>query len=128
MAVPKGVAAADLKPWLTAITRGGKAMTRYLGHYLHGKRVVTHYAIGDRVSSTACRATADDQRPETVRQNPPLPAAIGRACHSLSKMFPVALVPGLYKSDWESGESKGGESVIKAAEKLRQIQPRAAAI
>ena len=46
VAVPKGVTAVDLKPWFPAITRDGKSMTRYLGHYLHGKQVVTHYEIG----------------------------------------------------------------------------------
>jgi len=45
--VPEGVTAVDLQPWFTTITQKGEAMTRYLGHYLYGKQVVTHYEIGD---------------------------------------------------------------------------------
>jgi len=46
VAVPEGVPAKDLRPWFPAITQNGNTMTRYLGHYLHGKRVATHYEIG----------------------------------------------------------------------------------
>jgi len=47
VSVPEGVTAVDLKPWFAAITRDGESMTRYLGHYLHGRQVVTHYEIGE---------------------------------------------------------------------------------
>ena len=47
VAVPEGITTVDLQPWFTAITKDGETMTRYLGHYLHGKQVVTHYEIGD---------------------------------------------------------------------------------
>jgi len=46
VAVPKGVRAADLRPWFAAAVQDGQTMSRYLGHYQFGKRVVTHYEIG----------------------------------------------------------------------------------
>jgi mono/diheme cytochrome c family protein len=47
VAVPEGVQATDLRPWFGPLRKEGKTMSRYLGHYVYGKRVTTHYAIGD---------------------------------------------------------------------------------
>ena len=46
VAVPEGVTAVDLSSTFAPISQGGRSMSRYLGHYLHGKRVITHYEIG----------------------------------------------------------------------------------
>jgi mono/diheme cytochrome c family protein len=46
VAVPEGVTAVDLSSWFAPISKDGASMSRYLGHYLHGRRVITHYEIG----------------------------------------------------------------------------------
>ena len=46
IAVPEGVQAIDLQPWFGPLNQSGKSMSRYLGHHLNGKRVITHYEIG----------------------------------------------------------------------------------
>ena len=47
VAVPQGVVAKDLSSWFGPIEQDGQSMSRYLGHYLYGKRVIMHYEIGD---------------------------------------------------------------------------------
>ena len=37
----------DLSAWFGPIERDGQSISRYLGHYTYGRRVIMHYEIGD---------------------------------------------------------------------------------
>ena len=41
----KGVQTTDLSSWFTAISKDGKTMSRYLGHFVYGKRAIMQYEI-----------------------------------------------------------------------------------
>ena len=137
--VPTGVKPSDLSAWFGPIERDGQSISRYLGHYTYGLRVIMHYEIGDtrflenisrmkngcfvRMVSASEQGAAvfpfklDGYRDWEIKTNGNMIVATkdGRSIVSAAKSFSkdkgTLLSPDLKKGKWTSSASSSAHKV-----------------